>query len=230
MTDTDATTPFSPITAKAFGDADGTREWRVVENGACAFYRTTSFAAAAQLVDAVAAIPGIEAHPPKVDLRHDGVTVRLLTVSGDYYGMSDRDVELARDISRIASRLGLSADTTRVQSVSPIVIDALDIPSVMPFWRALLDYEYRADSPDADLVDPRDRGPGLWFQQMDAPRNERNRMHVAVWVPFEEAEARVAAAIAAGGRLVSDAHAPAWWFLADPEGNEADVSTITTRD
>jgi hypothetical protein len=33
------------------------------------------------------------------------------------------------------------------------------------------------------------------------------------------------AAIAAGGRLVTDVHAPSWWTLADPEGNEADVAT-----
>ncbi|MFL5680861.1 MAG: VOC family protein [Chloroflexota bacterium] len=228
MTDTD--TVIDRITPTAFGEADGTADWRVVGDGACAFFRTPSLAAAAQLVDAIAALAGVEDHRPDIDVRRHGVTVRLLTTSDDYYGMSGRDVELARDISLIAERLGLSADPTAVQSVGPIVIDALDIPRVMPFWRALLGYEYRADSPGEDLVDPRDRGPGLWFQQMDAPREQRNRIHVAVWVPFEEAEARVAAAIEAGGRLVTDEHAPAWWFLADPEGNEADVATIRTRD
>ena len=34
---------------------------------------------------------------------------------------------------------------------------------------------------------------------------------------------RVAAAIAAGGVLVTDEYAPSWWTLADAEGNEADV-------
>jgi hypothetical protein len=28
--------------------------------------------------------------------------------------------------------------------------------------------------------------------------------------------------------VVSDADAPAWWILADPEGNEADVAVRTT--
>jgi 4a-hydroxytetrahydrobiopterin dehydratase len=65
---------------------------------------------------------------------------------------------------------------------------------------------------------------------MDAPRPQRNRMHIDVWVPHDQAEARVAAAIAAGGRLVTDAHAPMWWVLADPEGNEADVATWMSRD
>ena len=34
----------------------------------------------------------------------------------------------------------------------------------------------------------------------------------------------------AGGRLVSDKHAPSWWTLADAEGNEADVATWVGRD
>jgi hypothetical protein len=39
--------------------------------------------------------------------------------------------------------------------------------------------------------------------------------------PFDHAEPRVAAAIEAGGHLVSDQHAPSWWTLADAEGYEA---------
>ena len=58
---------------------------------------------------------------------------------------------------------------------------------------------------------------------------ERNRIHVDVFVPHDQAEERVAAALAAGGRLVSDEHAPAWWTLADAEGNEADVATWLGR-
>jgi 4a-hydroxytetrahydrobiopterin dehydratase len=87
----------------------------------------------------------------------------------------------------------------------------------------------RDDSPE-DLVDPYRRGLSLWFQGMDAPRPQRNRLHVDVWVPHDRAEERVAAALAAGGRLVSDAQAPAWWVLADPEGNEVCVATWRARD
>jgi 4a-hydroxytetrahydrobiopterin dehydratase len=65
---------------------------------------------------------------------------------------------------------------------------------------------------------------------MDAPRPQRNRIHVDLWVPHDQAEARVAAAIAARGQLVSDAHAPEWWTLADAEGNEVDIATIMGRD
>ena len=60
---------------------------------------------------------------------------------------------------------------------------------------------------------------------MDAPRPQRNRVHVDVFVPNDAAEARVAAALAAGGRLVDDSHAPDWWTLADAEGNEVPPGT-----
>jgi 4a-hydroxytetrahydrobiopterin dehydratase len=117
-----------------------------------------------------------------------------------------------------------------VQSIDPIVIGAVDIGRVMPFWRALMGYVPRADSPGQDLVDPRGIGPGIWFEQVEGPHTERNRMHLAVWVSHEQAEARVAAAVAAGGTVIYDDLAPAWWTLADPEGNEADIATSTGRE
>jgi 4a-hydroxytetrahydrobiopterin dehydratase len=40
----------------------------------------------------------------------------------------------------------------------------------------------------------------------------------------------VAAPLAAGGRMVRDGFAPAWWTLADAAGNEADIATPKGRD
>ena len=82
---------------------------------------------------------------------------------------------------------------------------------------------------DEDLVDPHGRNASFWFQQMDQPRPQRNRIHVDVCVPYDVAEARVAAAVAAGGRILRDDQAPVGWLLADPEGNEVDVATVHTR-
>jgi 4a-hydroxytetrahydrobiopterin dehydratase len=135
----------------------------------------------------------------------------------------------ARQISAVARGLGVPADPSAVQTVQ-VTVDALVSPEVMPFWRAVLGYKYRGDSPDEDLIDPRGRGPSFWFQRMDAPRPQRNRIHIDVWLPHDQAEARIAAAIAAGGRLVTDEHAPSWWTLADGEGNEVDVATTMGRD
>lgn len=98
----------------------------------------------------------------------------------------------------------------------------------MPFWCAVLGYADRADKDD-ELNDPGDGWPTVFFQQMDAPRTQRNRIHFDVWVSPEQAEGRVAAAIAAGGRLVTD-HAPGWWVLSDAEGNEVCVATWRSSD
>ena len=217
------------ITPDQFHSTDGTADWRVVGDGACAFFRTGSYAESAALVTAIGDLPELGADQPGIDVRSGGVTVRLLTRRDDWYGMSQRDVELARQISALARRLGLSADPTAIQSFI-VIPGAPDTSAVTPFWRAVLGYEPRPDSPEEDLVDPLDRGPSFWFEGMNEPRGDGGgAIHVAIWVPFEQAEARVAAALAAGGRLVRD-RAPAWWTLADAAGNEADVSTTKGRD
>lgn len=211
------------ITAAQFHAADGVADWRVLGEGAAAWFRTGSFAAGVRLVRAIADLPGLAGRQPDVDLRPHGVAVRLVTLTADHYGLTGADLALAREISAAARELGVPADPSAVQSVQ-VTVDALNLATVTPFWQALLGYAHRAGSPE-DLVDPHGRGPAFWFQQMDEPRPQRNRMHVDVWVPYDVAEARIAAAVAAGGRLVSDAHAPAFWVLADPEGNEACVGT-----
>jgi 4a-hydroxytetrahydrobiopterin dehydratase len=217
------------ISPRQFQEAGGVEEWRVVGDGACVFFRTASFAESARLVGAIAD-RGVEDHPPRIDIRHDGVTVRLLTDEVDNYGMSQRDVRAARTISDAARGLGLAADPGAVQSIL-VIPGAPDTAAVMPFWQAVLGYDRRADSPDEDLVDPRDRGPAFWFEAMEEARADGGgAIHVAVWVPLEQAEARVAAALAAGGHVVRDTFAPAWWTLADAAGNEVDVAAALPRE
>jgi 4a-hydroxytetrahydrobiopterin dehydratase len=225
MTDT-----TKPITLQQFREADGVGDWRLLSEGACAYFRTGSFAAGARLVQAIGELDGLGSHHPDVDLRFDGVTVGLITLTAEHYGMSERDVALARQISALAREQGLSADPSAVQTML-VIPGAPNIADVMPFWRAVLGYEPRPDSPDEDLVDPRGLGPAFWFEQMEEARpGGGGAIHVAVWVPDEEAEARVAAALAAGGRMVREDFAPAWWTLADAAGNEADIATTTGRD
>lgn len=142
--------------------------------------------------------------------------------------LAGAELELARQISAAARELGLTGDPSAAQTVQ-VTIDALVRPDVTPFWRALLGYVER-DGPD-DLMDPRGRGPAFYFAQLDAPRPQRNRIHVDVYVPYDQAEARVAAAIAAGGHLVTDEYVPfGWWVLADAEGNEACVALAAGSD
>ncbi len=174
-----------------------------------------------------AAGPGDDRHL-HLDLRADRV---LLTVRRPGSRPTAAETALA---ARVAAALGAAgyvvgavAGPERSVQALEIAIDALDIAAVRPFWQAVLGYVLE---PDGSLADPHGQGPAVWFQQMDAPRPQRNRIHLDVSVPHDEAERRVAAALAAGGRLVHDGEAPAFRVLADAEGNEACVTTWLGRD
>ncbi len=145
---------------------------------------------------------------------------------------------LAHRIAAAVAGLGLagsgrtSAESPRPVQALEVAIDAIDIPAIQPFWKAVLGYvdQFDGDDPSYAIVDPAGQLPALWFQQMDAPRPQRNRVHFDLTVAHDEAEPRVRAALAAGGRLVDDSHARAFWVLADAEGNEVCVCTWADRD
>jgi len=211
--------------------------WRYV----LGLLRTTlpagSLAQAADLADKVTAACGAEADGRLwIDLRRDQLVLSLQSPATAT--VTPREVALARRISEIAGGLGLTTGAgvgggaPRSVQVLEIAIDAMDIPAVRPFWRAVLAYvdEPGRSGPEDPLVDPVGQGPAVWFQQMDAPRPQRNRIHLDVSVPHDEAQRRIQATLAAGGRLVYDAEAPAFWVLADPEGNEACITTWQGRD
>lgn len=199
-------------------------DWRVLAGAVHAVVHTGTFAKGFQFVERVTQLAEAADHHPDVNLRF-GV-VHLSLVSHDVGALTSRDVALARQISQAADEMDLEFDSASPQFVE-IGIDAIDKPAVKPFWRALLGY---VDKGASDLVDPTGVSPQVWFQEMDAPRPQRNRVHFDVHVPHDVAEQRVAEAITAGGRMVSDAHAPAFWVLADAEGNEACVCTWQGRD
>lgn len=218
------------ISPAQFHQSEGTRDWRVLGDGATAIFRTGSFAASARLVDAIAPVADVHGRPPDVDIRADGVTVRILTLTAEYAGLTTDDLELARAISGIAREQGAQPDPDEVQSML-LVVGAPDIRGVVPFWRTVLGYEPRKDSPEEDLVDPAGRLTPIWFEGMDAPRADGGgSIHVVMWVPPENARTRITSAVAAGGRVVRDADAPAWVTLADAAGNECDIATVGGRD
>jgi 4a-hydroxytetrahydrobiopterin dehydratase len=222
---------MTTLTATEVSAQVDARHWRVLLHRLHAAFRTGSFERGLELVTRVAAVAEALNHHPDVHLSYSRVQVSVL--SHDAGGLTARDVELAAAVSAVVDDLGLTAEVP-VLSALEVAIDALDIPAVYPFWRAVLGYVPEelpgAVDPSPALVDPAGLGPAVWFQQMDAPRPQRNRLHLDVTVPHDVAEERVAAAVAAGGRLVSDARAPAFWVLADVEGNEACVCTWQARD
>ena len=177
-----------------------------------------------ELLEAVAGLADDAGLPLMIDLRYPGVTVDGGKDQHEAAGF----VDLARAVQSAARDLGLVADPTGVRDFQ-VGIDALDVETVKAFWRAALGY---VDDPRPglhDLYDPRRLNPPVFFQQMDEPREQRNRIHLDLFVPADQAQARVSAAVAAGGRVVYDADAPAWWTLADPEGNELDIAVTVGR-
>ena len=166
----------------------------------------------------------------RVDVRRDRVELVLRTLAVG--GVTGRDVELAAAITSALGPAALAPPTgvDRPVQALEIAIDAMDIAAIKPFWRAVFAYTEDVTGDDAELVDPARQGPTVWFQQMDVPRPQRNRIHFDITVAHDEAERRVQAALDAGGVLVSDAYAKSFWILADAEGNEVCVCTWQDRE
>jgi pterin-4a-carbinolamine dehydratase len=205
-------------TAKTFHEAEGVGDWRVLFWGAYAYYRTGSFTEGAKLVAAISEIADAAGHFPDVDLRPEGVTIR--TFSGEFGALSERDIELARQISLAARDLGLEADPSQLEVVG-IAVAQDAAQDVRPFWAAVLGYQNLGTT---DAIDRHRRNPHFMFHDLKPSKPGRGRFHIDVSVPADQAEARVAAALAAGGRIADDSHVPDWWTLASPENHGVDIA------
>ncbi|MCY1139991.1 4a-hydroxytetrahydrobiopterin dehydratase [Actinoplanes sp. Pm04-4] len=220
------------LSRQAASEAVGDDGWRLVLGALCSSVPVGSLAEGVEVASRAVAACGDHADGHlRIDVRPGQV---VLTVQSRALGaVTDLDAELARTITAagLKTEPGLDPAAPRTVQLLEIAVDALDIPAVRPFWQAVLAY---ADEPgaaaDGPLVDPLGQGPAIWFQQMDQPRPQRNRLHFDISVPHDEAPHRIEAAVAAGGRILSDARAPSFWVLADPEGNEACVTTWQGRD
>ena len=217
------------LTPAAFHARPDLPDWRVVLGRIDAAFSAPSFEAAADLTSRIAAAAEAAGHHPDIDVRYPGdVFVKLTTHATG--GITEADASLAATISAVAAEAGVTSRPAVAVGLE-VAIDALDIDAVRPFWKAVLGYDEVPNDRGKVffLTDPHRIGPDFWFQQMDEPRPQRNRIHIDVSVPHDVAEQRVADAIAAGGHLVSDRRARAFWILADAEGNEACVCTWQDR-
>lgn len=212
------------MTPVEFAELPGLAEWRFALGAIHGSFATGSFPAAAEFVTAVTAAAERLVHHPDIDIRYPG-TVHVAITTHATGGLTTLDVDLAREVSSLAVASGLGPGASSIQ-LTELCIDTMDEARIRPFWAAVLDYRV-AD--DGSLADPRRQGWPIWFQQMEEPRTGRNRFHLDISVPHDLAEERIAAALAAGGTLVSDHRARAFWILADAEGNEACVCTWQDR-
>jgi 4a-hydroxytetrahydrobiopterin dehydratase len=189
---------------------------------------------ASSVAVSLSALPGADDHL-RIDLRPRRLELSVQTRA--VAGVTARAAQMAVLVSAVIAERGLAPKGNSTEGHRPVqmlevAIDAIDIASIRPFWKAVLAYtdEPCGGGPEDPIVDPTGQLPAFWFQQMDQSRPQRNRIHLDITVAHDEAEARVAAALAAGGRLVSDEYARSFWVLADAEGNEACVCTWLDRD
>jgi 4a-hydroxytetrahydrobiopterin dehydratase len=197
--------------------AEGVDDWVVLHGGATAVFRTSSLADSARLAEAVAAVPGMQEAASLLTVAADRLSVRL---TRDLWQLERQHVDLARRVSEVARAHGARADRSAAQEVQ-LAIAAKPDDVDLGFWRAVLGYASRADD---NGVDPLGHGSTVWMQDLDPAKPLRHAMHVDVSVPREEAEKRLAAALAAGGRIVSDEEAPGTWILSDRAGNRVCIA------
>jgi len=197
--------------------ADGVEDWVVLHGGATAVFRLSSLGEAARLAAAVAQIPGVDGSGVLLTVADDRLSVRL---TRGVFRLEVRHIDLARAISATARGHGAVADRAAVQEVQ-LAIAAKPYAVDVGFWRAVLGYAPLAAD---NAMDPLGHGSTVWMQELNPDKPLGHAMHIDVSVAREHVEARVAAALAAGGRLVVDADAPAGWILADRAGNRVCVA------
>jgi 4a-hydroxytetrahydrobiopterin dehydratase len=164
----------------------------------------------------VADLDGLERRT-LLTLAADRLTIKL---TREMWGTEARHIDVARAVSAVAREHGATADRRAVHEVQ-LAIAAKPDAINLGFWRAVLGY---ASLHDDNCLDPLGQGSTVWMQDLEPEKPLRHAMHVDVSVAREEAAARMAAAVAAGGRVVDESNAPGSWILADPSGNKVCVA------
>jgi len=201
---------------KEFLQADELEDWVVLHGGPSAVFLTNSLIDAADLARAVAQLPGLEGTNVQLSIVSNRLTVRL---TREIWKIEQEHITLAREISSIAKSLGAAAEPNQVQEVQFAIAakkDAIDLK----FWRAVLGYDSMLDD---NVIDPLGVSSTVWMQDIEEGKTLRHAMHIDVSLSKESAQARVDAAVAAGGIVVDGSHAPSWWILADRSGNKVCV-------
>lgn len=209
------------ISAAEFHRAPGVSDWRVTGTGPQAVFTATSLSHAADLISPVVTAAEQFDILPDIDVRPEGAVVRIPYRSPE--GIPAAAAEFAAAVSKAAAELRLAADPSVAQSIGIYVAQHSEADA-RPFFTAALGYEAFGDT---DAVDPMRCGPQLAFNPIAGDAPARGRTHFDVFVPADQARARVDAALAAGGRLVDDSHAPAWWSLASPDNHGVDIASWT---
>ena len=202
-------------------------DWRKLAQRLHARFRTGDPGVGAALVsDAVRLASDTLGDHLEATLTPTHVDLRIATHREGIWVTAD-DVALARLLSDAARQHEVTSVPGEVTQVE-LALDTADEGRLGPFWAAVLTGD--PDGVVADTVfDPTGQLPSMWFQGTEPHEVPRQRWHLDLSVAPEVADARIAAAVAAGGTVVDDSEAPSFTVLADPEGNKVCVCTFLDR-
>ena len=216
---------MSKLTGQQIAD-EGLDGWAYLLGGLQTRIHTKDFATGLSVVNAIGAAAEEMNHHPDLTLRYTHVDIRL--TSHDERAVTDRDIRLGRVISSIAAAAGVQLDSSNVSRLE-LALDTPARESILPFWAAVLATEHLSGPGFGDeLRDPADGLPTVWFQASGS-EEPRQRWHLDMWIDPAQVQPRIDAALAVGGTLVSDAEAPSFWVLADPQGNRVCLCTWQSR-
>lgn len=188
--------------------------WRVIADRLAAAYNTGSMVRGGEFVAKIIDAAEEANHHPDIDLRYGTVHLVLTTHSA-----TEADVALANRITGIAADLGLEPASAPVTQFN-LSIDALDIPAIRPFWKAVLGYGDATEREPVDLVDPAGRLPKR-LVPADGRAAPATQPHARRPVDPDRRTPRASAS--SDHRRRTTAHRrvrPGLWVLADAEGNE----------
>jgi 4a-hydroxytetrahydrobiopterin dehydratase len=212
-------------------------DWRLLGQGLHARFVVADLHAGAHFLSAIGEHDEADEHL-EVCLSARQLDMKLISANAIYRDdagtehqvewATQRDVELARRISEIAAQQSIAADPQSI-TTTELALDTPNAALIAPVWSALLTGGSAAHGHGSigdDVRDPTRRVPILWFQATDPHPTPRQRFHIDIQVPYDIAEQRIAAAVAAGATIVDDSRAPWTTVLADPDGNKACVGTF----
>jgi 4a-hydroxytetrahydrobiopterin dehydratase len=197
---------------REFLAAEGTQDWVVLHGGATAAFRSGSLIESASLAKVAADVLGTSCEGVLLTIAEKRLTIRL---SRDVWQLEPDQIEVARAISAAMRQQGAVPDRAVVQEVQVAIAAKAEMIDV-GFWRAVLGYQPMAED---NAVDPLGHGSTVWMQEIDPAKSLRHAMHIDVSVAREHVQARLSAAVAAGGKVVDESHAPSHWTLSDRAGN-----------